>query len=143
MADGSKLSIYSALVGGIAVAAIKFVAWAMSGSSAMLTEAIHSVIDTTNQLLLLFGMHRGAKPPDEKHPFGYGMEVYFWTFVVSLLIFSLGGAVSIYQGVLTIDFHDKLTGPELEEAADQLSDQLKAADPRITRLFLRPGRAKN
>jgi cation diffusion facilitator family transporter len=102
MANGSKTSIYSALVGNVAVAAVKFGAYALSGSSAMLTEAIHSVVDTINQLLLLFGMHRGAKPPDEDHPFGHGMEVYFWTFVVSLLIFALGGAVAIYQGVLKL-----------------------------------------
>jgi len=102
MATGSKRSIYSALVGNVAVALLKFAAWALSGSAAMLTEAIHSVVDTANQLLLLFGMHRGAKPPDEDHPFGYGMELYFWTFVVSLLIFALGGAVAIYQGVLKL-----------------------------------------
>jgi cation diffusion facilitator family transporter len=102
MASGSKTSIYSALVGNLAVALLKFGAWALSGSAAMLTEAIHSVVDTANQLLLLFGMHRGAKPPDEEHPFGHGMEVYFWTFVVSLLIFALGGAVAIYQGVLKL-----------------------------------------
>jgi cation diffusion facilitator family transporter len=100
MASGSQLSIYSALLGNVAVAAVKFGAFALSGSSAMLTEAIHSVVDTVNQLLLLYGMHRGSKPPDEDHPFGHGMEVYFWTFVVSLLIFALGGAVAIYQGVL-------------------------------------------
>ncbi len=102
MASGSKLSIYSALVGNLAVAAIKFGAWALSGSAAMLTEAIHSVVDTINQLLLLFGMHRAAQPPDENHPFGHGMEVYFWTFVVSLLIFALGGAVALYQGMLKL-----------------------------------------
>jgi cation diffusion facilitator family transporter len=102
MASGSKISIYSALVGNLAVALLKFGAWALSGSAAMLTEAIHSVVDTVNQLLLLFGMHQGAKPPDEDHPFGHGMEVYFWTFVVSLLIFALGGAVAIYQGVLKL-----------------------------------------
>jgi len=100
MASGSRLSIYSALVGNVAVAVVKFGAFALSGSSAMLTEAIHSVVDSVNQLLLLYGMHRGSRPPDEDHPFGHGMEVYFWTFVVSLLIFALGGAVAIYQGVL-------------------------------------------
>ena len=102
MASGSKLSIYSALFGNVAVAAVKFGAFGLSGSSAMLTEVIHSVVDTVNQLLLLYGMHRGSKPPDEDHPFGYGMEVYFWTFVVSLLIFALGGAVATYQGVLKL-----------------------------------------
>jgi cation diffusion facilitator family transporter len=102
MADDSKLSIYAALVGNVAVALVKFGSFALSGSSAMLTEAIHSLVDTANQLLLLFGLHRGAKPPDEDHPFGHGMEVYFWTFVVSLLIFALGGAVAVYQGVLKL-----------------------------------------
>ena len=102
MASGSRLSIYSALLGNVAVAAVKFGAYALGGSSAMLTEAIHSVVDTANQLLLLYGMHRGSKPPDEDHPFGHGMEVYFWTFVVSLLIFALGGAVAIYQGALKL-----------------------------------------
>jgi cation diffusion facilitator family transporter len=86
----------------VAVTLLKFGAWALGGSAAMLTEAIHSVVDTANQLLLLFGMHRGAKPPDEDHPFGYGMEMYFWTFVVSLLIFALGGAVAMYQGMLKL-----------------------------------------
>jgi cation diffusion facilitator family transporter len=102
MADGSKISIYSALLGNLAVAALKFGAAALSGSTAMLTEAIHSAIDTANQLLLLFGMHRAARPPDQEHPFGHGMEIYFWTFVVSLLIFALGGAFSIYQGLLEL-----------------------------------------
>jgi cation diffusion facilitator family transporter len=98
----SRISVYSALVGNVGVSAVKFGAFAVSGSSAMLTEAIHSVIDTVNQLLLLYGMHRGAQPPDEGHPFGHGMEVYFWTFVVSLLIFALGGTLAVYQGVLKL-----------------------------------------
>jgi cation diffusion facilitator family transporter len=102
MGNGSKTSIYSALFGNLAVTALKFGAAALSGSSAMLTEAVHSLIDTANQLLLLFGMHRGAKPPDEEHPFGYGMEAYFWTFVVSLLIFALGGALALHQGWIEI-----------------------------------------
>ena len=102
MADDSKLSIYAALAGNVAVAAVKFGAFALSGSSAMLTEAIHSLVDTANQLLLLYGLNRGAQPPDENHPFGHGMEAYFWTFVVSLLIFALGGAVALYQGVLRL-----------------------------------------
>jgi cation diffusion facilitator family transporter len=99
MASGSQISIYSALIGNVAVAVVKFGAFGLSSSSAMLTEAIHSVIDTLNQLLLLYGTHRGAQPPDEQHPFGYGMEVYFWTFVVALLIFALGGTLALYEGV--------------------------------------------
>ena len=68
----------------------------------MLSEAIHSFADTGNELLLLWGLHRGAKEPDAAHPFGYGMEVYFWSFVVALLLFASGGAVSIYEGVIRL-----------------------------------------
>src|SRR6266702_598870 len=99
MATPSKTSIYAALAGNVGVGAIKLLAFALSGSSSMLVEAIHSGIDTLNQGLLLFGIRRGARPPDARHPFGYGMEAYFWTFVVALLIFAAGGGVSIYEGV--------------------------------------------
>src|SRR5258707_1118054 len=80
MADGSSKVVYAALAGNVLVATTKFIAAAISGSSAMLTEAIHSSADCTNQILLLIGMRRGKLPPDPSHPFGYGMEIYFWTF---------------------------------------------------------------
>ena len=99
MADSSKTAIVAALIGNIAVAAVKFLAFAFSGSSAMLTEAVHSLVDTLNQLVLLFGRGRAGKPADENHPFGHGLEVYFYTFIVALLIFLLGGAVGIYEGL--------------------------------------------
>src|ERR1700761_6809924 len=99
MAEGSTISIVAALIGNLAVAAGKTFAWAVSGSSAMLTEAIHSLVDTLNQVLLLFGLHQGRKPADADHPFGHGLEVYFWTFVVALLIFAIGGALGIYEGL--------------------------------------------
>lgn len=103
---GSKLVVFAALGGNLAIALAKFVAFAFTGSSAMLTEAIHSLVDTGNQGLLLLGMRRGAKAPDESHPFGYGMEAYFWSFIVALMIFALGGAVSIWEGI------DKIRDPE-------------------------------
>ncbi|HTK35585.1 MAG TPA: cation diffusion facilitator family transporter [Caulobacteraceae bacterium] len=99
MADGSTISVVGALVGNLAVAGIKFVAYLLSGSSAMLTEAIHSLVDTLNQVLLLFGLRQSRKPPDDNHPFGHGMELYFWTFVVALMIFAIGGALGIYEGL--------------------------------------------
>src|ERR1700759_2646524 len=99
MADGSSKVVYAALLGNILVAASKYLAAIISGSSAMLTEAIHSTADCTNQLLLLIGVRRGRLPADPTHPFGYGMEIYFWTFVVAVLVLLAGGAVSIVQGV--------------------------------------------
>ena len=91
--------IYAALIGNGLIAVSKFIAAGLTGSSAMLSEGIHSTVDTGNQILLLYGLRRAAKPADELFPFGYGKEVYFWSFVVAIMIFAVGAGVSIYEGI--------------------------------------------
>jgi len=107
----SKKVIYAALAGNFMIAVTKFGAAAYTGSSAMLSEAIHSVVDTGNQGLLLMGMRRARRPADQTHPFGYGMELYFWSFIVAILIFGLGAGVSIYEGIDKLRFPHPVTNP--------------------------------
>lgn len=101
-AHGSKTVIYAALAGNALVAVTKFGAAWFTGSSAMLSEGVHSVVDTGNQVLLLYGIRQAAKPPTPNHPFGFGLRLYFWAFVVAVLIFGIGAGVSIYEGISKI-----------------------------------------
>jgi len=107
----SKKVIFAALAGNTLIAVTKFVAAAFTGSSAMMSEGIHSLVDTGNQGLLLYGMKRAKKPADDRFPFGHGKEIYFWSFIVAILIFALGAGVSIYEGIHHVIKPQAVTNP--------------------------------
>lgn len=109
----TRTAIFAAIGANLAIAVTKFIAASISGSAAMLAEGIHSAVDTGNGLLLLLGIARSQKPADDHHPFGYGKELYFWTLIVAIIIFALGGGVSIYEGVLHLMDPAEVTNPTL------------------------------
>lgn len=111
MSSGSRKVIYAALAGNSLISITKFVAAGMTGSSAMLSEGIHSLVDTGNQFLLLHGLKQAKKPADDDFPFGHGKEVYFWSFIVAILIFALGGGISIYEGIKHLSHPEPMTNP--------------------------------
>lgn len=108
----SRIVVYAAMAGNIAIAVTKFIVAGITGSSAMLSEAIHSTVDTGNSVLLLVGMKRSERKGDAEHPFGYGREIYFWSLIVAVLIFGLGGGMSIYEGIQHIRHPEPLTDPK-------------------------------
>lgn len=113
MVAGSKKVIFAALIGNALIAVTKFFAAAVTGSSAMMSEGVHSLVDTGNQILLLYGLKQAKKPADEQFPFGHGKEIYFWSFIVAILIFAVGAGISIYEGVHHILHPSPISDPSI------------------------------
>jgi cation diffusion facilitator family transporter len=107
------VTVYAAIGANAAIAVTKFIAAAVGGSSALFSEGLHSIVDTGDGLLLLLGLHLSQRPPTPKHPYGHGHEVYFWSTVVAMSIFGMGGGVSIYEGILHLRAPQPLTSPLL------------------------------
>ena len=139
-AQPSKKVVLAALMANGLIAATKFAAATYTGSSAMLSEAIHSMVDTGNQWLLLYGMRRAARPADAVHPFGYGMEIYFWTFVVAVLIFAGGAGVSIYEGVTKLRDPHVITNPAVNYVVLAVAMAFEAAGELRRRRLPQPSR---
>ena len=112
-AGGSRKVVIAAMACNAGIAAAKFAAATFTGSSAMLSEAIHSLIDTSNQALLMHGLNRAERPADARHPFGHGRELYFWSFIVAILLFGMGAGVSIYEGIEKLAHPKPLTDPHV------------------------------
>jgi cation diffusion facilitator family transporter len=108
-----RRAVLAALAGNLAIAAIKFAAAVSTGSSAMLSEGVHSLVDSVNELLLLYGMRRAATPPDREHPFGHGREVYFWSLIVALLVLGLGAGVSLLEGIYHLQHPEPIESPRV------------------------------
>lgn len=113
MRSAGTRSVVAALIGNLLVAATKAVAAFMTGSSAMLSETVHSIVDTGNELLMLYGIRRSRQHPDAEHPLGYGRELYFWSFIVALLLFGAGACASVIQGIIHLEHPKPIENPAL------------------------------
>ncbi|MBW2465793.1 MAG: cation diffusion facilitator family transporter, partial [Deltaproteobacteria bacterium] len=113
MSASSEKVIYAALAGNSLIAVTKFIAAAVTGSSAMFSEGIHSMVDTGNQVLLLHGIRRARRPPCDRFPFGHGKEIYFWSFAVAILIFAVGSGVSFYEGIIHVMHPEPISNPQV------------------------------
>ena len=111
MAGSSKKAIYGAIIANTGIAIAKFTASFFTGSASMLSEGIHSLVDTGNGILLLYGIKRSKKPATENHPFGFGNEIFFWSFIVAMLIFALGGGIALYEGIIHVQHPTELKNP--------------------------------
>ncbi len=129
--SGTRFTIYAAIAGNLLVALTKFGAALFTGSSAMLSEAFHSTVDTANEGLLLFGEYRAARPPDRRHPFGHGREIYFWSFAVAILLFAVGAGLSVYEGVNHILRPSTISDPIVNYVVLALSAAFEGASWRI------------
>ena len=109
--EESAKTVAFAIAANVAIAVLKFIAAAVTGSSAILAEGIHSLVDTADGVLLFVGLRRGRLPADEEHPFGHGKEVYFWTLVVAILVFAVGGGMSVFEGITHLIAPRRLTNP--------------------------------
>lgn len=109
----ANIVLFGALFANLGIAVAKFIAAGITGSSSMLSEGFHSLVDSGNQILLLYGQHQARRPPDARHPFGYGRELYFWAFVVAIMIFALGAGISIYEGWEHIRHPEPLRDPKV------------------------------
>lgn len=132
MATGeSKTAVVAAIVGNLAIAAGKFVAATITGSSAMIAEGIHSLVDTGNGALLLLGIKQSNRPPDEEHPFGHGKALYFWSLIVAMSIFGIGGGMSVYEGITHIQHPSPLENPTWNYAVLGFAFVVEAASFRV------------
>jgi cation diffusion facilitator family transporter len=129
--SANRWVVYAALASNLAIAVVKFVAASLTGSSAMLSEGVHSLVDSINELLLLYGLRRASKPPDTSHPFGHGRELYFWSFIVSLLVLAVGAGVSFYEGVVRLQHPQPVEHPLVNYAVLAASFAFEAASWRV------------